>query len=120
MKSIPNKSRVFEAQGLNPTQQVALQPWFLSRVVSRKIRSIVPNDYWRKMRYYFDDYGCLRCERKSVPYGINGLCRVCYRVVLHRIGLALARRRKTDVKSQYSAQQLRKITYARDLLRDLK
>src|SRR5882757_7326056 len=97
-----------------------LQPWFLPRALSRKIRGMVPNDYWRKMRYYFDDYGCLKCERKSVPYGINGLCRVCYKLILHRIAFALGSRKKMGVKSQYSAQHLRRIAYAHKLLRDLK
>jgi hypothetical protein len=119
MKNMPKKSRK-KAQDRNALSEDALQPWFLPRALSRKIRGMVPNDYWRKMRYYFDDYGCLRCERKSLPYGINGLCRVCYKLVLHRIGFALGSRKKAGVKPQYSAQQLRRIAYAHELLRDLK
>jgi hypothetical protein len=81
---------------------------------------MVPNDYWRKMRYYFDDYGCLKCERKSVPYGINGLCRVCSKLILHRIGFALASRKMPGAKPQYTDQQIRRIAYAHELLKDLK
>lgn len=118
MKSLPKQSG--RKQDRHALSEDALQPWFLPYALSRKIRRILPNDYWRKMRYYFDDYGCLRCERKSVPYGINGLCRVCYKLILHRISFALGSRRKPGVKPQYSTQQLRRIAYAHELLRDLK
>ena len=119
MKNLSNKLGKKAGQRYRPLED-ALQPWFLPRALSRKIRSMVPNDYWRKMRYYFDDYGCLKCERKSVPYGLNGLCRVCYKLILHRIAFALASRAKAGVKPQYSAQHLSRIAYAHKLLRDLK
>src|SRR6266446_948888 len=116
----PSKKLGKKAQYNSSMSEDVLQPWFLPRPLCRKIRSMVPNDYWRKMRYYFDDYGCLKRARKTVQYGINGLCRVCYKLILHRISFALAGRRKAGVKPQYSAQQLRRIAYAHELLRDLK
>src|SRR5258706_4041920 len=119
MKTLSKKLGT-KAQQRNPPPRDPLQPWFLPRALSRKIRSMVPNDYWRKMRYYFDDYGCLKCEQKSVPYGLNGLCRACYKLILHRIAFALGSRAKAAVKPQYSAQHLHRIAYAHQLLRDLK
>ena len=119
MKNVPTGSKK-EARDRHTLSEVALQPWFLPRELSWKIRCILPNDYWRKMRYYFDDYGCLRCAQKSVVYGFNGLCRVCYKLIVHRIGFALASRGETGVKPQYSKQRLSRIAYAHELLRDLK
>ena len=116
-RSTQSKREPRDRHGLS---EVALQPWFLPRPISRKIRGMVPNDYWRKMRYYFDDYGCLRCAQKSGPYGLNGLCRFCYKLIVHRIGFALASRGEAGVKPQYSKQRLSRIAYAHELLRDLK
>ena len=83
MKGLPKKKKMRAVEVRNAMCEAALQPWFLPKPLSWKIRRMLPNDYWRKMRYYFDDYGCLRCGRKSVPYGVNGFCRVCRELILH-------------------------------------
>ncbi len=119
MKNLLQKRQNRKAGVRNAMCETALQPWFLPKVLSWKIRRMLPNDYWRKMRYYFDDYGCLRCGRKSVPYGVNGFCRVCRELILHRIGFALGRREKTAAKEQYCGERLKRAAYVRKLLHGL-
>ena len=46
------------------------------------------------MRYYFEDYGCLKCGKKNVLYQSNGLCESCGVVIRHRVKQALMRRLK--------------------------
>jgi hypothetical protein len=99
--------------------EVALQPWFLPKPLSWKIRRMLPHEYRRKMRYYFDDFGCLKCGRKSVRYGVNGFCRVCCELVVARMAFALGRRQKVGAKQQYASKRLQRAAYARELLRDL-
>ncbi len=100
--------------------EAELQPWFLPKPLSWKIRSMLPFEYRRKMRYYFDDFGCVRCGRKTAKYGFNGFCRVCCELVMARMRFAYGRRQKHGVKRQYSARQLKRVDLARDLLRDLR
>lgn len=57
-------------------KEILLQPWFLPRRLVYKIRGIVPPDYWNKMRYVFDDYGCMVCGNETT-YGGNGMCQRC-------------------------------------------
>jgi hypothetical protein len=45
-----------------------------------------------KMRYYFDDYGCLRCGKSNVIYRANGLSEGCTVVVRRRILRAFKKR----------------------------
>jgi hypothetical protein len=71
--------------------EAALQPWFLPRPLGWKIRSMLPNEYRRKMRYYFDDYGCLRCGRKTalqVQWILQGMLRIGDAQIGVRIGKA--------------------------------
>ena len=35
--------------------ELFLQPWFLPRPVSEKIRKLLPSSQFQKMRYHFDD-----------------------------------------------------------------
>jgi hypothetical protein len=71
---------------------IFLQPWWLPADVSAAVRKLLPMLHLKKMRFYFDDYGCLRCERKNVPYGMNGFCDRCYRQVRERVSTSLKRR----------------------------
>jgi len=73
---------------------IFLQPWFLPIEVYREIRRLLPYIHLFKMRYYFDDYGCLRCGKKDVMYQSNGLCESCGVVVRYRVKHALMRRLK--------------------------
>jgi hypothetical protein len=71
---------------------VFLQPWFLSRPLSEKFRSLLPSSQFLKMRYYFDDYGCLRCGKLDCLYGGNGMCERCHVVIRKRVASSLFKR----------------------------
>jgi hypothetical protein len=79
-KNLPNDDDVF------------LQPWYMPKPVSLQIRKILPSVHLAKMRYYFEDHGCLRCEKRAVLYGSNGLCENCAVIVRGRIVNCLKRR----------------------------
>lgn len=64
--------------------ELILQPWFLPNEISTAIRSLIPFMHIRKMRFYFEDYGCIRCRRRNVPYGNNGFCHKCSQLVVYR------------------------------------
>jgi hypothetical protein len=71
---------------------VCLQPWFLPKPVALEIRKILPSIHLAKMRYYFDDYGCLRCQKRGVLYGSNGFCESCCKIVRDRVSRSLEKR----------------------------
>jgi hypothetical protein len=75
-------------------EEVFLQPWFLPKSVYTAIRRLLPGIHLAKMRYYFDDYGCLRCGKKESLYGSNGLCETCNVVIRYRVAKCLQRRLK--------------------------
>lgn len=84
-----------------PEDELFLQPWFLSRSQYEAVRRLLPPSQMLKMRYYFDDYGCLKCGNLEALYGSNGLCRGCSVVVRARVVLALKRRfKQVGVKIQ--------------------
>ena len=72
--------------------QVFMLPWYLPKETYLAVRSILPNIHIAKMRYYFDDYGCIRCERRDVLYKANGLCEECNVVVRWRLAHCLKKR----------------------------
>lgn len=87
-------SRISTVNVGGPEDELFLQPWFLSRSQYAAVRRLLPPSQMLKMRYYFDDYGCLKCGNLKALYGSNGLCRGCSVVVRSRVVLALRRRFK--------------------------
>ena len=75
-------------------EEVFLQPWFVSKDTFLAIRRLLPSAQLLRMKYYFEDYGCLRCGRSNVLYRANGFCKACSIVVRCRLILALRRRFK--------------------------
>jgi hypothetical protein len=73
-------------------EELFLQPWFVSRSVYQKMRRLLPSSQLKKLSYYFEDYGCIRCEKKTALYGHNGFCHQCAVVVASRIIAGLRRR----------------------------
>jgi hypothetical protein len=98
---------------------VFLLPWFLPKQVYLAVRRILPNIHLAKMRYYFDDYGCIRCERKDVLYRTNGLCERCNTIVRWRLTECLKRRlRQVGVAPRLGPSEMgRGLKLAQDLLR---
>jgi hypothetical protein len=79
--------------------ELVLQPWFLSKSTYAAVRRLLPPSQMLKMRYYFEDYGCLKCGNLNALYCSNGLCRGCSVTIRCRLALALKRRfRKLGVK----------------------
>jgi hypothetical protein len=76
--------------------KVFLLPWFMPKQTYLAVRRILPNIHIAKMRYYFDDYGCIRCERRDVLYRTNGMCESCTVIVRWRLAHCL-KKRLTDV-----------------------
>src|SRR5690349_12880370 len=71
---------------------IFLQPWFLDSKHAAAIRSMVPEDFVHKMRFYFEDWGCLVCRSRKRRYGSNGMCHICVCRVRKRLADCLKRR----------------------------
>jgi hypothetical protein len=79
--------------------ELFLQPWFLPKATYLKLKTLLPSSQLAKMRYYFEDYGCLKCGSRTALYGSNGMCFGCSFVVRGRIAICLKKRfRKIGVK----------------------
>jgi hypothetical protein len=103
-------------------EEMFLQPWFIPKDIYIAIRSLLPNVHLAKMRYYFEDFGCMRCERSDVLYGSNGLCESCSSLVRGRVKRALERRLKqAGVKSEVRPISVfnKRMTEAQRILKDL-
>jgi hypothetical protein len=94
-----------------------IPPWFLSRTVLNEIQKLVPRDYHRRFRTYFDRYGCIRCEKIEVLYGCNGLCLACLGLISDR----LKRLKQKEQEHLASVQEIRKrdLPSRRELAREL-
>lgn len=102
------------------SDEVFLQPWFMPRNVYAAIRRLLPSVHLAKMRYYFDDYGCLRCGDTDGLYGSNGLCERCTVLVKWRVAQALRKRLKqvgVGSDSPYAGEITDRTMTARRLLR---
>src|SRR5580658_2818299 len=44
--------------------EIFVQPWFVDRRTAAAIRHLIPDHVFRKMRLYFDDWGCLVCRSR--------------------------------------------------------
>jgi hypothetical protein len=79
---------------------------------------MVPPGFQNKMRYYFDDYGCLVCKQETIHHS-NGMCLHCYNKVLRRLKKSVKRhgRRKADKRLDLVLFRQRKL--ARNLLKEL-
>jgi hypothetical protein len=91
-KSVKEKSKLFY-------DELFLQPWFLPKPTYLTLRRLLPSSQLAKMRYYFEDYGCLKCGGRNGLYASNGMCNGCSIIVRSRVVLCLARRfRKIGVQ----------------------
>ena len=106
--------------GIPADDQVFMLPWFLPKQTYLAVRRILPNIHIAKMRYYFEDYGCMRCERRDVLYRTNGLCEQCNTIVRWRLTQCL-KKRLADVgiaaASNYESVTGRGLSLAQDLLK---
>lgn len=113
--------RPFEP-GANHLEGSFFQPWLVPRKTYLAIARLVPREYVQKMRAYFDDYGCIRCDERTGLYGGNGMCSRCRSVIWKR--LFLCWRRRVKVLNQQTNRHVMKdivtnAQIAHRLLKDL-
>jgi len=99
-------------------EDVFLQPWFLPLETANAVRRLLPSEHRHKMRFYFEDYGCMRCKKKRVRYGSNGLCKPCAQRVKLYLLFAI-KRRWTRMTHQQPPRSFKRVEEAQRLLRDL-
>ncbi len=73
------------------SHELAFQPWFLPRASRLAIDALIPADYRKKMRAYFDDYGCMLCGEHEL-YDANGMCLPCHHLIRRRLRTSVRRR----------------------------
>jgi DNA-directed RNA polymerase subunit RPC12/RpoP len=99
---------------------VLFQPWFLPQRVAVSIHGLIPVDFRKKMRHFFDDYGCMICGTE-VEYHSNGMCQSCHHRTHKRLLLSVKRhaqrgeRRRLDLEL-FSQEKLAKKLLARFVL----
>lgn len=101
---------------------IFLQPWFVNKKCAAAIRRLLPETSRHKMRFYFEDWGCLICRTKVRGYGSNGMCHVCTTRIQKRLFMSLKRRHEAQaipVPPQELRIELKRVSSARSLLRDL-
>ncbi len=98
---------------------VFLQPWFLALRTAIAIRNLIPAEHHHKMRFYFEDYGCLKCDKRDVRYGSNAMCKTCVQQVKLKLLFAM-KRRYVESKTVESSRTFRRAAEARRLLADLR
>ena len=72
--------------------------------------------HFHKMRFYFDDWGCMRCEKKGVMYGANGMCCRCAQKVQHRVVSSFRKRQGTTLPLTRSPEVCSRVESAKALL----
>jgi hypothetical protein len=97
---------------------IFLQPWFLSRETAFAIKRLLPREHRHRMRFYFDDYGCLKCGKRNLTYGSNGLCKICMQRVQLKLFLTV-KRRWTAASPGNLPRTFTRMADAQRLLRDL-
>jgi hypothetical protein len=98
--------------------EIFLQPWFLSLDTAFEIKRILPPEHRYKMRFYFDDYGCLKCGKRNVQYGANALCKLCSQRIKLRFFFAI-KRRWTALSPENLPRTFQRMADAQRLLKDL-
>jgi hypothetical protein len=94
--------------------ELLLQPWFLPQRIACAIHAMVPPDFWNKMRYYFEDYGCMICKAETGHHS-NGMCKRCSRQVRRKVAASAARRSETS-RPRLDLAMFRQERIARKLL----
>jgi len=98
-------------------EDIFLQPWYMPKPVSLQMQKILPSIHLAKMRYYFDDHGCLRCERRDILYGSNGMGENCSVIVRGRLANCLKRRlKKVGVVGNFSEALGDCVSSAREII----
>lgn len=101
---------------------VFLEPWFLSLESARAVQRLIPREYSCRMRWFFDDFGCIRCRGKKTGYGGNGFCVTCRCTIVSCVVRSIRKRAKglnAQATPVFSRSGIRRIEVAERLLGDL-
>ena len=98
--------------------EVFLQPWFLPQKTASAIRNMLPPEHCHKMRFYFDDHGCLKCGKRKVRYGSNALCKACAQHIKLKLFWSV-KRRWTAASPLNQSCTFKRIADAQAMLQDL-
>jgi hypothetical protein len=99
----------------------SLPPFFLTAELRKSIDRLLPTEHHKRLRMYFDTYGCIRCLRNDRIYSGNALCVHCLKSIAKRlikVDFAL-RAMFPDPPEPLEAAYLRPYRAARELLADL-
>jgi len=99
--------------------KVLLEPWFLPKRVAFAIHSVVPPAFWNKMRYFFEDYGCMICKQQSKHHS-NGMCRLCRERIRKKLTQSIKRRSRDRSKQRLDIVLFRQEKLAKRLLGNLR
>lgn len=95
-----------------------LLPLFLSRRAAQAVRGYIPRNYRKRMKFYYQDYGCLRCGLKDDPRQKNGLCLRCSDLIRERLKRSFFRHTRCK-PSRYGREITGDAQAAIDLLKNL-
>ena len=70
------EQKVAEAMGAS---EAIFEPFFQPKRIITAIRRLQTVDEREKFTHYFNDWGCLVCEKKGVFHAGLGMCKTCYR-----------------------------------------
>lgn len=102
---------------------VAWQPWFLPKDISKRIVELIPPGYRKRFRFCFDDYGCFRCGRKDIPYRSLGFCENCHSLITKYLKVSM-KRHKRELRAIRTSPRVRwyveQINLAEELLADFR
>jgi hypothetical protein len=110
-----NQSRAQTVSHREIMGRILLQPWFLPKRIAFAIHGMVPPDFWNKMRYFFDDYGCMVCG-KGGRYHSNGMCHRCHQNIYVKLKASLVRRLKVRRDNRLAERLFRQEKLAKRLL----
>jgi hypothetical protein len=114
---VPDRCR---GSRLNARNELLFQPWFLPKHITYKIHGLMPPQYWKKMRYYFEDWGCIVCGSEG-RYHSNGMCVRCYVKTSRRLSQSIRRHSKSvGANQRLDLELFRQEKLAKRLLADFR
>ena len=77
------------------------EPFFQPKKIADEIRKLQTVPHQRKWHDYFEEWGCLICEKKNRPHTSNGMCNACRRRTAGRLQaiLRLTEKERPDAPS---------------------
>lgn len=108
----PRQSKISHPNGRNES---LFQPWFLPKHITYKLHGLIPPEYWNKMRYYFEDWGCIICGSDD-RYHSNGMCVRCFVRTSGRLKQSMRRHSKSSPNQRLDLEMFRQQRLAKKLL----